>query len=280
MKIHLRDGIRELATPAIMGILNVTPDSFSDGGTFLNPEDALQHARKMVEAGADIIDIGGESTRPGAQAVSEAEEIDRVLPVIRHLKRELDALVSVDTFKEGVARAAILEGGADMVNDISALRFSPAMAATVAELEVPVVLMHIRGTPTNMQQNPHYEDVVAEIKDHFVERIEFALQAGIRRQKIIIDPGIGFGKSADHNITILQQLASFSELGVPLLIGLSRKSFLGYISGETEPLQREAETLTANVLAAMRGASIIRVHQVEWAVKSMKTLRELLPLKD
>ncbi len=278
MKIYLKEGIREIAGPAVMGILNVTPDSFSDGGSFLSMDDALRQARKIAESGAAIIDIGGESTRPGSKPVSAAEEIDRVLPVIARVKQELDILVSVDTFKEEVARTAVLQGGADMVNDISALRFSTKMAATIARLKVPVVLMHIQGTPGNMQNNPHYDDVVAELKDYFVERVAFACRAGIRRDRIIIDPGIGFGKTADHNITIMQQLEQFGELGLSVLIGLSRKYFLGQISGETEPLKREAETLTANLIAIMRGASIVRIHQVDWAVKSIKILKRLLPL--
>ena len=258
-----------------MGILNVTPDSFSDAGRFFESNAALQHAREMVAAGADIIDVGGESTRPGANQLSAEEEIDRILPTIEKIKEELSVLVSIDTTKADVARLAVEEGGADLVNDISALQFSEHMAATVAELNVPVVLMHIKGTPENMQKDPFYADVVGEINDYFQQRIDFALSHGIKKEKIILDPGIGFGKRLEDNIAIIKNLKRFGEFDLPILIGVSRKSFLGQLSGEKIPEKREAETITANILAVLNGAAIIRVHDVAQTVKAMKILKML-----
>jgi dihydropteroate synthase len=193
MKLYLRNGFLEKNEPLVMGILNITPDSFSDAGRFYRNGAALEQARAMAAAGADIIDVGGESTRPGAAHIGLEEEIDRVLPAVEKIKQELAVLVSVDTSKEEVARLAVEEGGADMINDISALSFSEHMAATVAELNVPVILMHIKGTPENMQRSPFYADVVAEIKDYFQERIDYALSHEIKKEKLILDPGIGFG---------------------------------------------------------------------------------------
>jgi dihydropteroate synthase len=275
MKLQLKNDFLELDTPVVMGILNVTPDSFSDGGIFFKDDSALRQAEKMVEEGAAIIDVGGESTRPGARAVSVDEEIDRVMPVIRKIKAELEVLVSVDTYKERVARTAVFEGGADMVNDISALGFSDNMADTIAKLEVPVILMHIKGTPDNMQKDPFYVDVVRELKQYFQARIEYALAKGIKKERIVIDPGIGFGKRLEDNIEIVKNLAAFKEFEVPILVGVSRKSFLGALAGETIPMERDAETITANVISILNGASIIRVHNVNDAVKSVKVLKRL-----
>jgi len=275
MKLYLKNHFLEKKEPLVMGILNVTPDSFSDGGRFFESSAALQQAREMVAAGADIIDVGGESTRPGAVQLSVDEEIDRVLPVIEKIKEELNVLVSIDTSKEDVARQAVSEGGADIINDISALQFSENMAATVAELNVPVVLMHIRGTPDNMQKDPFYADAVGEIIDYFQERIDFALSRGIKKEKIILDPGIGFGKRLEDNIAIIKNLKRFTEFDLPILIGVSRKSFLGQLSGETIPEKRIAETITANMLAVLNGAAIIRVHDVALAVKALKVLESL-----
>jgi dihydropteroate synthase len=275
MKLYLKNRFVEKETPLVMGILNVTPDSFSDAGRFFASGAALQHARDMVAAGADIIDIGGESTRPGANRLSAEEEIDRILPTIERIKEELGVLVSVDTTKADVARLAVEEAGADLVNDISALQFSEAMVATVAELNVPVVLMHIKGTPENMQKDPFYADVVNEITDYFQQRIDFALSNGIKKEKIILDPGIGFGKRLEDNIAIIKNLKRFGEFDLPILIGVSRKSFLGRLSGETVPEKRLAETITANVMAVLNGAAIIRVHDVAHAVKAMKILKML-----
>jgi dihydropteroate synthase len=275
MKIYLRDSFVEKDEPLVMGILNVTPDSFSDGGRHLRPADAGEQARRMVTAGVDIIDVGGESTRPGARRVSAQEELERVLPVITAIKEAFDVLVSVDTYKEEVARAAVEEAGADMINDISALAFSDAMADTVARLDVPVVLMHIRGTPETMQQNPVYGDVVAEIATCFEERIEFALSRGIRREKLILDPGIGFGKRLCDNLAILSHLAVFRRFDLPLLVGLSRKTFLGTLSGESDPARRDPESLAGAFVAAQQGAAILRVHDVDATVRALKVLRAL-----
>ncbi len=276
MKLVLKERSIDLKIPLIMGILNITPDSFSDGGRFLKTDEALDHAEKMVKAGADIIDIGGESTRPGSRAVSGREEIDRIIPVIERVKKEFGILVSVDTNKDEVARIAVAEAGADLVNDISGLRFSDNMVAVVASLGVPVIIMHILGTPKNMQKNPRYKDAVVEIKNHLSERIDYAMANGISRNKIIVDPGIGFGKRFQDNIEIIRRLREIAELKCPILIGLSRKSFLGQISGEKIPQNRETETVTANIISILNGASIIRVHQVENMVRALKVLRYLL----
>jgi dihydropteroate synthase len=275
MKFYLRNGFFEKSEPLVMGILNITPDSFSDAGRFYRNGSALEHARAMAAAGADIIDVGGESTRPGAAPISEEEEIDRVLPAVEKIKQELAVLVSVDTSKEEVARLAVEEGGADIINDISALSFSENMAATVAELNVPVILMHIKGTPENMQRAPFYSDVVAEIKDYFQERIDFALSHDIKKEKLILDPGIGFGKRLEDNVAILRNLRQFAAFDLPLLVGLSRKGFLGLLSGEKVPEKRDAESLAANLLAVSNGAAILRVHDVAATVKALKVWQGL-----
>jgi dihydropteroate synthase len=275
MKLYLRNGFHEKSDPLVMGILNVTPDSFSDAGRFLQHGDALEHAREMAAAGADIIDIGGESTRPGAAAIGLDEEIDRVLPLIARVKEETGALVSIDTSKEEVARLAVEEGGADLVNDISGLRFSERMAPVIAELNVPVIVMHIKGTPENMQSDPVYADVIAEISAYFQERIDYALSHGIKKEKIILDPGIGFGKRLEDNIAIIRNLKQFADFALPILVGLSRKSFLGLLSGEKVPEKREAETIAADLVAVRNGAAVIRVHDVAGAVKALKVWRSL-----
>ncbi|MBN2345306.1 MAG: dihydropteroate synthase, partial [Candidatus Aminicenantes bacterium] len=247
----------------------------SDAGRFFEPEAALEHARAMTAAGADIIDVGGESTRPGAARIGLDEEVDRVLPLIARIKEETGVVVSVDTSKEEVARLAVEEGGADMVNDISALRFSERMASVLAELDVPVVLMHMQGTPETMQRTPSYADVVAEIGEYFQERIDFALSFGIKKEKIILDPGIGFGKRLEDNIAIIRNLQRFAFFDLPLMVGLSRKSFLGLLGGEKLPEQREPETIAADLAAVRNGAAIIRVHDVAAAVRSLKVWRSL-----
>lgn len=276
MKLALRHGYLEQEGPLIMGILNVTPDSFSDGGRFLGMDEALRQAGRMAEAGADIIDVGGESTRPGAAAVGEEEECDRILPVIERIKEEYNVLVSVDTYKESVARLAVEEAGADMINDISGFAFSDAMAETVARLDVPVVLMHIKGSPETMQQNPYYHDVVAEVQEYFAQRLEFAAGRGVKREKIILDPGIGFGKRLEDNVRLLRELSVFRAFDLPLLVGVSRKGFLGRLSGMNDAAARDVETVTANVLAVLHGADILRVHNVEFARRSLKILKSLL----
>jgi dihydropteroate synthase len=258
-----------------MGILNITPDSFSDGGKFNSFDNALRQAEKMVEDGADIIDVGGESTRPGARSVGPKEEVKRVIPVVREIKKRFKVLVSIDTYKAAVARQAVLEGGADIINDISALSFDPAMAGIVADLQTPLILMHIKGTPRNMQKNPRYRDVLQEICDYFQERIEYCCQSGTKEKKIILDPGIGFGKRLLHNIQIIKNLQTFKQFGLPVMIGLSRKSFLGLITGEENPADRESETLTANIVSILKGADILRVHDVKSTCRSIRILKEL-----
>ena len=279
MRLSLKHDFLELEDPVVMGVLNVTPDSFSDGGRFFTYDSALKQAEQMIKDGADIIDIGGESSRPGAQKVSTEEEIERIMPVIEKIKDEFAVIVSVDTYKERVARTAVLEAGADMVNDISALGFSDNLADTIAKLEVPVVLMHIKGTPENMQKNPSYQDLIPELKQYFHTRIDYALSKGIKKEKIIIDPGIGFGKRVEDNIEIMKRLEEFKEFELPILMGLSRKSFLGIISDEPIPAEREAETICANIIAILKGASIIRVHNVKNTVKSVKVLKKLVNMQ-
>lgn len=276
MKLYLRNEFIELEEPVVMGVLNVTPDSFSNGGDFFKNRDALRQAEKMVKEGASIIDVGGESTRPGADTVSVDEEIDRVLPVVERIKDEFETIVSIDTYKDRVAQVAVLEAGADIVNDISALSFNEHMAETISKLNVPVILMHIKGTPENMQKDPFYGNLIPELKQYFHNRINYALSMGIKKEKIIIDPGIGFGKRLEDNIKIIKQLKKFKEFELPILIGVSRKSFLGKILGEENPKEREVETVTAGVISILNGANIIRVHNVKNAVKSIKILKRLV----
>jgi dihydropteroate synthase len=245
----------------IMGILNVTPDSFSDGGKFFKFEDAVARGMKMVEEGADIIDVGGESTRPESDPVSTQEELSRVIPVISSLVGGTDAPISVDTYKADVARQA-LDAGAQMINDISALRFDPQMRNLVRESGVPVVLMHIKGTPKNMQKDPSYQNVIAEISQYLKESIQMARDAGIEAGKIIIDPGIGFGKRLQDNLNILKNLKEFSILGCPILIGCSRKSFIGRILG-LPPEERLEGSLAALAASVINGANVVRVHDVK-----------------
>lgn len=244
----------------IMGILNVTPDSFYDGGKYFSFVNAVRHAEELVNEGADIIDVGGESTRPGAESVSPDEELKRVIPVIRKLADRIDVPISIDTQKSKVAKEA-LESGARMVNDISALRTDPEMAGIVKEYNVPVVLMHMKGTQRDMQVNPEYTDVIGEIKAFFRERIEWAKANGIREENIIIDPGIGFGKTLEHNLEILRRLKEFKEFGMPVLIGPSRKSFIGRILDKTEE-ERIWGTAGAVSAGILNGADMVRVHDV------------------
>lgn len=245
----------------IMGVLNVTPDSFSDGGQFFTIDYALARARQLVAEGADIVDIGGESTRPGSNAVDEDEELNRVAPVIEQLAREITVPISIDTYKPAVANAC-LERGAGMINDISGLRYDNGkMLEVAATHQVPVCIVHMQGLPKTMQQEPQYDDLVAEIKGFFSERIKVAKSAGIKDENIILDPGIGFGKTVEHNLILLQRLNEFSDLGFPLLIGTSRKSFIGKIS-DLPAEERLEGTIASNVLAVMMGAKIVRVHDV------------------
>ena len=252
----------------LMGIVNVTPDSFSDGGKFLDPDHAVAHGVELAAEGADIIDVGGESTRPGARAVSDREEMERVLPVIRGLRRGLSVPISIDTYKAEVARAALAEG-ADVVNDISALRFDPEMILLVAAEKAPVILMHMQGTPRTMQQNPIYGDVVAEVRDFLGSRAEAAAAAGVDRARIVIDPGIGFGKTVDHNLALLRGIPDLVSLGYPVLVGPSRKTFIGKLL-DAAPEERLEGSLAAAVAAALAGASMLRVHDVKEASRAIK----------
>jgi len=250
----------------IMGILNVTPDSFSDGGLYFNKNTAVEHALKMQDEGADIIDIGGESTRPGSEAVPVNEEIRRVVPVIEGLAKKIKIPISVDTYKSAVAKAA-LEAGASIVNDISGLRFDPRMPEVAARHKVPVVIMHIKGTPKNMQQNPIYKALIPEIMDYLREGIGIAQGAGIADDKIIIDPGIGFGKTVEHNLEIIKRLNEFTGFEKPILLGPSRKSFIGKILGDLPVTERLEGTAAAVAVGIFNGANIIRVHDVKEMVK-------------
>jgi dihydropteroate synthase len=245
----------------LMGILNVTPDSFSDGGRYGDPAAAAEHAAALAAAGADIIDVGGESTRPGAEAVPEDEELRRIIPVIERIAADLPVPVSVDTYKSGVAARA-LAAGASIVNDISGLRFSPDMAKVVADRGAAVVIMHIKGTPRDMQQAPVYGDVIGEIADYLGGGIDLALRAGVARERIMIDPGIGFGKTLAHNLEVLDRLDEFRSLGCPIVIGTSRKRFIGTVLGIDDPRDRVEGTAATVALAIERGCHIVRVHDV------------------
>ena len=257
----------------IMGILNVTPDSFYDGGRYSNFKQAVERALQMVEEGADIIDIGGESSRPGANPVGEKEELERVIPVIKKLASRIKALISIDTYKAGVAKEAI-DVGASMVNDISALRMDEKMANIVKSSGVPICLMHMQGSPRNMQKNPRYKDVVSEIFAFLKERIDFCEQAGIDIEKTIVDPGIGFGKTVLHNLEILKNLDQFRSLGRPIMIGVSRKSLIGKVL-ELEPEERLEGSLASAIWCMMKGASILRVHDVKETKRAVKMVEAI-----
>ena len=245
----------------IMGILNTTPDSFSDGGEFDNLEAALSQAKKMVDRGASIIDIGGESTRPNAESVALAEELNRVVPIIQHIRRFSSIPISIDTTKAKVAEAAIAEG-ANIINDISGGTFDAEMLPTAAKLNVPIILMHIKGNPQTMQQLANYEDVVAEVMQFLTERVEKAIACGVTRENIAIDPGIGFAKNDRQNIELLKRLSEFETLNLPILIGVSRKSFIGRILERNNPKERVWGTAAACCSAISSGADILRVHDV------------------
>jgi len=258
------------ARPLVMGVLNVTPDSFSDGGRFLDPDVAVAQALAMVAAGADLIDVGGESTRPGAAPVGEAEEIDRVAPVIRALAAHLAVPLSVDTTKPGVARAA-MAAGASVWNDITALSGASDSAEVAAALGCKVVLMHMQGEPRTMQDDPRYGDVVAEVRDYLAVRAEAAMAAGVAREAIWLDPGIGFGKRLAHNLALLAHLDQIVALGFPVLLGVSRKSFLKAIDpSASDAADRLGGSLAAALAGADRGAAILRVHDVRETVQALK----------
>jgi dihydropteroate synthase len=249
-----------------MGVVNVTPDSFSDGGEFLDPQAAIAHGRQLDSDGAHILDIGGESTRPGAEPVDADEELARVLPVIEGLAGA-NARISIDTTKVEVARRAV-EAGASIVNDVSAFRFDPALAELVAQLEVDCCLMHMLGEPRTMQDDPRYDDVVADVKAFLEERMAFAVAAGVPEERIWLDPGIGFGKTLEHNLELLRRLDEIVAIGRPVVVGTSRKSFLGKLTGRGEK-ERLPGTIATNVIALERGARIFRVHDVAEAADAL-----------
>jgi dihydropteroate synthase len=269
----LRLGAILLDCPAVMGILNTTPDSFSDGGRYTAASVAIMHAEQMAAAGAAIVDVGGESTRPGAHDVSEQEEIDRVVPVIEAIRSALDVAISVDTSKPGVMRAAVA-AGATMINDVRALRAEGALEAA-AELQQAVCLMHMQGQPRTMQQDPEYNDVVADVAQFLRERVSECTQAGIAEELLVIDPGFGFGKTPEDNIELLANLRQLQEIGPPLLIGVSRKSTLGMLTGR-EVDERQPASVAAAVLAVDRGASIVRAHDVAETVDALCVARAVI----
>ncbi len=258
----------------LMGVLNVTPDSFSDGGRFFKLEEAVKQGLKLAEEGADIIDIGGESTRPGSEPVPIDEELRRVIPVIEELYKEIQVPISIDTYKSRVAKEA-LDSGALMVNDISGLRFDPEMKKVVVEYDVPVILMHIQGTPRNMQENPKYDNLIGNLKSYLKDSISIAEEAGISEDKIIVDPGIGFGKTLDDNLRILKNLSEFRSLGKPVMIGVSRKSFIGKILDLPTDKRLEG-SLAALAVAIMNGANILRVHDVKESKRVAKLVDAIL----
>ncbi len=263
----LRLGPLCLPSPCVMGILNVTPDSFSDGGRYLEADEALRRAQQMAAAGAAIIDVGGESTRPGSEGVGTREEIDRVVPVIEAIRGAVDVPISVDTSKPDVMRAAVAAGAA-MINDVYALRRDDALEA-VAKLGVPVCLMHMQGEPRSMQDDPRYEDVVAEVAAFLESRIDACIAAGIEEHRIVVDPGFGFGKSPRHNIQLLANLRQLRVRGRPVLIGVSRKSTLGALTGRSVE-EREAASVAAAVISFLNGADIIRAHDVRATVDALE----------
>jgi dihydropteroate synthase len=260
---------------AIMGILNLTPDSFSDGGRFPSPEAAVGCALEMVGKGARILDLGGESTRPGSNAVPADEEIRRVLPVLKLLRRQTEVLISIDTTKSEVAERA-LDFGADIVNDVSGLRGDPRMADVLAKSDCGVVLMHMRGTPSDMQLAPEYTDVVAEVREFLKSRVDFCLQGGIDRKRLCIDPGIGFGKTFEHNRSLLLGLPELCGLGFPVLVGISRKAFLGQVTGITEPAKRLWAGVAVTGIARRAGARIFRVHDVGENLHALRVTEAIL----
>ena len=272
----IRDRELDLSRRAlVMGIINTTPDSFSDGGSFLNPADAVAHGKKLVTEGAEILDIGGESTRPGAESVSASEEMDRVLPVIRALRRESEVMISIDTSKAAVARAA-LEAGADIINDVTGLRGDPEMPQLAASSQAGVVIMHMQGEPRTMQVAPRYDDVVREVGEFFRQALDQAVERGIDPMRIALDPGIGFGKTPEHNRCLLANLSAFLEFQRPLLVGLSRKSFLGWLIGSSKMEDRFWPGVALTSLCRERGARIVRVHDVKSHTDALRMTEAIL----
>jgi dihydropteroate synthase len=262
-----------LKHPHVMGIVNVTPDSFSDGGHYIATEAAVGHALALIDQGADILDIGGESTRPNANPVSLEDELDRVIPVIKALSKRINIPISIDTYKPKVMLAAI-EAGASIVNDVRALQDEGGLEV-IANSNVGVCLMHMQGSPQTMQSNPQYQNVVSEVKAFLANRLQVTIQAGVGANRILLDPGFGFGKTRGHNILLIQHLESFAELGQPLLVGLSRKSVLGQVSGGDVD-ERLFASIAASTIAAMKGAKILRVHDVKETKQALKVVSALL----
>lgn len=252
----------------VMGVINVTPDSFSDGGKFYDSKVAITHAKHLVSEGADIIDVGGESTRPGSESVSLDEEMRRVIPVIEGISKEVNAPVSIDTCKSEVAKAA-LDAGACIINDISAMRSDPKIASVASEYSSPLILMHMQGTPKDMQKNPQYDDIMEDIKKFLNARVDFAISKGVPRENIIIDPGIGFGKTLEHNYDIIRRLEELEQFNLPILIGTSRKSFIGNTLG-LDVDDRLEGTLATITISIINGADIVRVHDVKEAVRTAR----------
>jgi dihydropteroate synthase len=256
--------------PVVMGILNVTPDSFSDGGRFIDPDAAVSRAREMTAAGAGIVDVGGESTRPGAPPVSSEEELARVLPVVEALGGEFDVPVSIDTRHAVIARVCV-DAGASIVNDVSGFR-DPAMVGVAAACDAGLVVMHMLGEPQTMQDEPHYDDVVVEVRDYLLARARELEEAGIARERVALDPGIGFGKTTQHNLALLRGLDAFVQTGYPIVVGASRKRFIGDVTGESEPDRRLAGSVAAAIWSASRGAHVLRVHDVRETVAALAVI--------
>ena len=267
MQLQLRTRTLDLSTPVVMGVLNVTPDSFSDGGRFVTVDAAIRQAENMSGAGAAIVDVGGESTKPGAERISESEELDRVIPVIEGIAADIDVAISIDTSKPAVMRAAV-QAGASMINDVYAFRQEGAVEAA-AGLDTAVCLMHMQGEPGTMQDKPRYKDIPGDILAFLSERMAVCRSAGIGADRIAIDPGFGFGKTHEHNVRLLASLERFQELGMPLLVGLSRKSTLGALTGKAVG-ERLPSGIAAAVLAVERGANIVRTHDVDETVDALK----------
>nr|WP_024966686.1 dihydropteroate synthase [Pantoea sp. IMH] len=277
MKLYARDSILDLSHPHVMGILNVTPDSFSDGGQHNELIRALTHANEMINAGATIIDIGGESTRPGAAEVSVEQELERVIPVVEAIAQRFEVWVSVDTSKPEVIRESA-RAGAHIINDIRSLS-EPGALEAAAETGLPVCLMHMQGAPQTMQQAPKYDNLLQDVNDYFVEQIARCERAGIKKAQLLLDPGFGFGKNLSHNYQLLAHLADFHHFGLPLLVGMSRKSMIGQLLN-VGPSQRLTGSLACAVIAAMQGAHILRVHDVKETVEAMRVVEATLSAKE
>ncbi|WP_391528051.1 dihydropteroate synthase [Photorhabdus akhurstii] len=277
MKLRARDNVLNLSRPQIMGILNVTPDSFSDGGAHNTLDMALRHAEKMINEGAAIIDIGGESTRPGADEVSEQEEVERVVPVVEALAQRFNIWISVDTSK-ALVMSESAKAGAHLINDIRALQ-EPGALESAAKSGLPVCLMHMKGQPRTMQDAPHYENLLSEVKQFFTEQIERCVMAGIAKDKLVLDPGFGFGKNLTHNYQLLAHLNQFHQFGLPVLAGMSRKSMIGQLL-HVPPQERVVGSVACAVIAAMQGAQIIRVHDVKETVQAMQIVEATLSAKE